>query len=108
MIIKTSKFREDMFEEVKLYSNVIELRRTYDLKDESKNLLDHLVYRTDYEQDKLNGLVVDEYDRICILNDNGENIYTFYPLNGNKNSDGSLRTTSTSEDESKEVKTKAL
>ena len=108
MIIKASKFRKDMLEEVSFYSNVVDLKRRYDLKDENKNLLDYLIYRTDYEQDKFGGLIVDEYDKICILNDNGKNIYTFYPLNDKENSDGSLRTTSTSKDEPKEDKKEAV
>lgn len=76
MIIKTSKYRKDMSEEIMLFSNVIKVNRTYTTKDEKGNILDMLNFHTDYQDSVCNALCIKEFDKITILNDNGKkNIY---------------------------------
>lgn len=77
MIIKTSKYREDMLEEVMFFSNVIRVDRTYSTRDEKHNILDMLKFYTNYQEDKANLLCVKDFDKIAILNDDGKKIYTF-------------------------------
>ena len=104
MIIKTIKIRKDLSEEIRLYSNVVKIERCYDMTNENGVVLDMLNFTTNYQSD-MNGLNIDLFDIIYILNDEGRKIHTFVPFKKikNKNIDGSLRTTSASKDESGEV-----
>lgn len=105
MIIKTIKIRKDLSEEIRLYSNVVKIERCYDMTNENGVVLDMLNFTTNYQSDMTNGLYIDSFDIIYILNDEGKKIHTFVPLKKikNKNIDGSFRTTSASKDESGEV-----
>lgn len=79
MIIKTSKFRKDLLEEINIFSDVVKISRTYSTKDEKMNELDMLNFCTNYQEDTFNSLYINEFDKITILNDDGKKIYTFIP-----------------------------